>query len=359
MSSTNKEGRRLRTQAKKNYNDEDDDILLEEVLENGQKWNIEQKFAASNNYQGKFVEELTADEFNLSYIQRTGFPNPVVIKQHRGLGLRVPTSRFTVHDVRLCIGSKRIIDVVNVETQESLQMTMKSWTDYYDQPSDKRSRLLNVISLEFSHTALERYVESPSIVREIDWITNTWPKYWLEMQAQYQNNLKQEHMYYPKTRKYVLMSVAKCFTDFHIDMGGSSVWYHVLKGKKVFWLLPPTESHLRLYEEWILSGRQHECFFADVVASNDCQMIILEPGWTFFLPSGWIHAVYTPEDSLVFGGNFLNSFKIPMQIHVWTIERKIRVPDRFRYPYFIESMWYVIERYVHCLTGITHIADDW
>ncbi|CAF4259247.1 unnamed protein product, partial [Adineta steineri] len=119
-----------RTQAKKNYNDEDDDILLEEVLENGQKWNIEQKFAASNNYQGKFVEELSADEFNLSYIQRTGFPNPVVIKQHRGLGLRVPTSRFTVHDVRLCIGSKRIIDVVNVETQESLQMTMKSWTDY-------------------------------------------------------------------------------------------------------------------------------------------------------------------------------------------------------------------------------------
>jgi len=155
------------------------------------------------------------------------------------------------------------------------------------------------------------------------------------------------------------MSVAKCFTDFHIDMGGSSVWYHVLKGKKIFWLLPPTESHLRLYEEWILTGRQNECFFADLCTSNDCQMIILEPGWTFFLPSGWIHAVYTLEDSIVFGGNFLNSFKIPMQIQVWTIERKVRVPDRFRYPYFIESMWYLIERYVHCLTGFTHIADDW
>ncbi len=47
-------------------------------------------------------------------------------------------------------------------------MTMKSWTDYYDQPSDKRSKLLNVISLEFSHTALEKYVESPSIVRHHD-----------------------------------------------------------------------------------------------------------------------------------------------------------------------------------------------
>lgn len=29
------------------------------------------------------------------------------------------------------------------------------------------------------------------------------------------------------------MSVAGCYTDFHIDMGGTSVWYHVLKGKKV------------------------------------------------------------------------------------------------------------------------------
>ncbi len=44
-------------------------------------------------------------------------------------------------------------------------MTMKSWTDYYDQSPEKRSKLLNVISLEFSHTALEKYVESPSIVR--------------------------------------------------------------------------------------------------------------------------------------------------------------------------------------------------
>ena len=103
-------------------------------------------------------------EFNLSYVQHTGFPNPIVVKQHRGLGMRVPTSKFSVHDVRICVGSQRLIDVVHVDTQQSSQMTMKSWTDYYDQPSEKRTRLLNVISLEFSHTKLEQYVESPSIV---------------------------------------------------------------------------------------------------------------------------------------------------------------------------------------------------
>jgi F-box/leucine-rich repeat protein 10/11 len=49
-------------------------------------------------------------------------------------------------------------------------------------------------------------------------------------------------------------------------------------------------------------------------------MVTLEVGSTFFIPSGWIHAVYTPEDSLVFGGNFLHSFAIEKQIRsVWLI----------------------------------------
>ncbi|CAF4296304.1 unnamed protein product [Rotaria socialis] len=198
---SNAQGRRLRKRVKKHYVDDDDDDFFEEVFERPQRWQIADKLSAPDNYQGKFVEELTANEFNLSYVQRTGFPNPIVIKQHRGLGLRVPTSKFTVHDVRTCVGSQRLIDVVHVDTQQSSQMTMKSWTDYYDQPSEKRTQLLNVISLEFSHTKLEQYVESPSIVREIDWVSNAWPQDWQEIQAEYQHNLKQAHMYYPKTRK--------------------------------------------------------------------------------------------------------------------------------------------------------------
>ena len=33
--------------------------------------------------------------------------------------------------------------------------------------------------------------------------------------------------------RYVLMSVSESYTDFHIDFCGSSVWYHIIKGKKV------------------------------------------------------------------------------------------------------------------------------
>lgn len=44
-----------------------------------------------------------------------------------------------------------------------------------------------------------------------------------------------------------------------------------------------------------------------------------------FLPAGWIHAVYTPEDSLVFGGNFLHSFNITEQLRVAAMENSTKV----------------------------------
>jgi F-box/leucine-rich repeat protein 10/11 len=72
-------------------------------------------------------------------------------------------------------------------------------------------------------------------------------------------------MKYPKVQKYVLMSVAGCYTDFLIDMGGTSVWYHILKGEKVFWLVPPNERNLGAYEKWTLSGSQSSVFLADLV----------------------------------------------------------------------------------------------
>ena len=134
------------------------------------------------------------------------------------------------------------------------------------------------------------------------------------------------------------------YTDFHIDFGGTSVWYHILKGKKVFWLIPPTEANLKAYEQWTLSGRQGDVFFGDVV--EKCGMITLEAGNTFFIPSGWIHAVYTPDDSLVFGGNFLHSFAIEKQIRVAQIEEITKVPQKFRFPFFTELQWYVSYHFI-------------
>ncbi|XP_053548903.1 lysine-specific demethylase 2A-like [Bombina bombina] len=74
--------------------------------------------------------------------------------------------------------------------------------------------------------------------------------------------------------------------------------------------------------------------------------------------TGWIHAVYTPQDTLVFGGNFLHSFNIPMQLRIYSIEDRTRVPTKFRYPFYYEMCWYVLERYVYCMTQRSHLTKD-
>lgn len=107
------------------------------------------------------------------------------------------------------------------------------------------------------------------------------------------------------------------------------------------------------------------------------------------LHSGWIHAVYTPVDSMVFGGNFLHSFNIPMQLNICNIEDRTRVrmetftsfiqlnscfsvfflihnvflcslkvPVKFRYPFYYEMCWYVLERYVYCLTKTSYLTPE-
>lgn len=261
----------------------------------------------------------------------------------------MPGESFRVSDVKACVGAKRVIDVMDVNTQQALTMTMKEWCDYYesmvenDQGVKRRAdtRLLNVISLEFSHTKLENYVESPQVVRQLDWVDTAWPHHLREAHTESTNAL--DKMKYPKVQKYVLMSVQGCYTDFHIDMGGTSVWYHIFKGEKVFWLIPPTEANLRIYEKWVLSGTQSHSFLGDLVP--ECQRVVLRQGSTFMMPSGWIHAVYTSKDSLVFGGNFLHSFNIHMQLRIYQCEQKTHVPQMYRYPFFNEIMWFVIERY--------------
>lgn len=264
----------------------------------------------------------------------------------------MPSDTFTVRDVRMCVGSKRKLDVMDVNTQKNVAMTMKEWQEYYDNPV--KDKLQNVISLEFSHTKLDHYIQSPSIVRLCDWVDVVWPKQLKDAQVEGTNVL--DVMMYPKVQKYCLMSVKNCFTDFHVDFGGTSVWYHILKGSKVFWLIPPTERNLQLYEKWVLSGKQSDVFFGDTV--EKCVRVYLTAGNTFFIPTGWIHAVYTPTDSLVFGGNFLHSFGILKQLKIAQVEDATKVPQKFRYPFFTEMLWYVLARYVYRLLGRSHLVGE-
>lgn len=139
-----------------------------------------------------------------------------------------------------------------------------------------------------------------------------------------------------------MLSSKGSWTDFHIDFGGSSVFYHIISGTKIFYVIEPTKEALDIYEEWCNSPKRENRFLGDSVK---CSFVVLKPGNTFLIPSGWIHAVYTPEDSLVIGGNFLHTFNIVKQLEVYELEKRTNVPIQFTFPMFEDINLYAIEYY--------------
>ncbi|VDM19591.1 unnamed protein product [Wuchereria bancrofti] len=289
--------------------------------------------------------EMNASDFTIEYVQENGVEEPLLFRDSlSSLGMKMPKDgTFTARCVLKAVGD-RMIEVVDVMTQGSRQMMLSDFVEYYESPPAERKDLLNLLSLEFSLTPLSKKVRGPALALEIDWVELYWPR-----------NLRNSPSTFPKVQNYCLMSVKRSFTDFHIDFGGTSVWYHVYKGRKIFWIIEPTEENILKYERWILEGSQHEAFFGDLV--DKCARIELYEGYTFIIPSGWIHAVYTPEDSLVFGGNFLHSFSIPMQLRVIRSENILVIKEKYRYPSYMEMVWYVIENIVKKATGRIYKID--
>lgn len=237
---------------------------------------------------------------------------------------------LTVRRVAEMYGPQEKVEVIDVKSQEGedKRWDMRRWADYYEQTGEKKVR--NVISLEVSQSKLGRLIRRPKIVREMDLQDSVWPE--------------EDKANAPKVQFYCLMSVADCYTDFHIDFGGSSVYYHIVKGKKTFFFIPPTKQNLKKYEDWCLSPAQNWTFLPDNV--KECFRIDLSEGDTMLIPSGWIHAVWTPENSLVIGGNFLTRLHYGMQIRVAEVEKATKVARKFRYPTFQKVLWYTVVKYL-------------
>ncbi|XP_063288723.1 histone lysine demethylase PHF8 isoform X2 [Pelobates fuscus] len=273
-------------------------------------------------------------QLTVEYLEENSFSVPILVLKKDGLGMTLPPPSFTVNDVEYYVGPEKEIDVIDVTRQADLKMKLKDFVKYYNSP--KREKVLNVISLEFSETRLSNLVETPKIVRKLSWVENLWPE-----ESVFER---------PNVQKYCLMGVKDSYTDFHIDFGGTSVWYHVLKGEKIFYLIHPTKSNLALFECWSSSSNQNEMFFGDQV--DKCYRCPVKQGQTLFIPTGWIHAVLTPVDCLAFGGNFLHSLNISMQLKAYEIEKKLSTADLFKFPNFESICWYVGKHLLDTFRGL-------
>ncbi len=300
---------------------------------------LEQKFKDANvqRYKGKDVTK--------SLLRQSGFRVPFLIPKKDGLGIMIPDD-LTVEKVVELIGPETIIPVLDVHTQEGTSMKLYEWGKYWKLSKEDRMKRgrLNVISLEFSHTNLAKLIKSPTVVRELDWIELCWKN-------RGGNCLKN----YPRVQYYCLMGVEGSYTDFHIDFGGTSVWYHIVSGEKWFYMIPPTKKNLKIYQQWSKSQTQNATFLPSIIGIDQCRIVKFTSGMTAMLPTGWIHAVYTPKDTLVIGGNFLHGLNCGLQLDIYEIEKISGVRDKFSFPNYERMQFYALEYYGAILDGETCI----
>ncbi|KAG9260771.1 lysine-specific demethylase PHF2 isoform X1 [Astyanax mexicanus] len=274
------------------------------------------------------VVKLSGYQLTIDYLEENGFNEPILIPKKDGLVMTMPAPTFYVSDVENYVGPDVPVDVIDVTKQTDSKMKLKEFVDYYY--STNRKKVLNVINLEFSDTRMDTLVESPQIVRRLSWVENYWPDDAL--------------LGKPKVTKYCLICVKDSYTDFHIECGGASVWYHVLKGEKIFFLIKPTSANLSLYERWRSSSNHSEMFFADQV--DKCYKCTLKQGQTLFIPSGWINAVLTPVDCLAFSGHFVHNMSVEMQMRAYEVEKRLKVVSLTPFPNFETACWYTGRHYL-------------
>ncbi|MBN3301491.1 PHF8 demethylase, partial [Amia calva] len=273
-------------------------------------------------------------QLTVEFLEERSFSVPVLVLRRDGLGMSLPPPSFSVSDVQHYIGEDKEIDVIDVVRQADLKMPLGEFVQYYNSPN--RQRVLNVISLEFSETRYGPGRAGAGLSLRLSWVENLWPE-----ESAFER---------PNVQKYCLMGVKDSYTDFHIDFGGTSVWYHVLRGEKIFYLIRPTPANLALFERWSSSSNQNELFFGDQV--DHCYKCAVKQGNTLFIPTGWIHAVLTPVDCLAFGGNFLHSLNIDMQLRAYEIEKRLSTADLFKFPNFETVCWYVGKHLLDTFRGL-------
>uniref|UniRef100_A0A8C3AHU8 Lysine-specific demethylase PHF2 n=1 Tax=Cyclopterus lumpus TaxID=8103 RepID=A0A8C3AHU8_CYCLU len=288
------------------------------------------------------VVKLSGGQLTMDYLEEGGFNEPILVQKKDGLGMSLPAPTFYISDVENYVGPDVGVDVVDVTKQSDSKMKLKEFVDYYY--STNRKKVLNVINLEFSDARMNSIVESPQIVRRLSWVGNYWPDDAL--------------LGKPKVTKYCLICVKDSYTDFHIECGGASAWYHVLKGEKIFFLIKPTSANLSLYERWRSSSNHSEMFFADQV--DKCYKCSLKQGQTLFIPSGWINAILTPVDCLAFSGHFIHNLSVEMQMRAYEIEKRLKVRTLNPFPNYETACWYVgrhlLERFKGKLLNQSHPA---
>ncbi|GMT05472.1 hypothetical protein PENTCL1PPCAC_27646, partial [Pristionchus entomophagus] len=190
----------------------------------------------SSDYNKSLCKKIKPEEFNRDfYNENGGLSSPLIFKcDQKRLGMKMVDKSFEFEQVAQMVGRNRIIPVTSDTNNTGIWLQLDGLVEYVRKPPHQRDQIYNSISLEFSNSGLADHVCAPALVRELDWGLR-WPdsaKFRTVVLEDDGTHSIQNH--YPRAEHFCLITAAGAFTNFHVDFHGSSVWYHVKKGKKVW-----------------------------------------------------------------------------------------------------------------------------
>lgn len=344
-----------------------------------QKFETFEDMSSSTGSLKDYISLIEDVEFNdndlCELIQTTKLMKPILIRganpnvsstYNSKINLTFNIPNYNIADLTEKIGKDHKVPVMDVMTQNnSPNWDMQKWCNYFQLDKENRNKIRNVISLEISDTDLGKETEIPKCVQDLDMVLNLFK----EQDSSLSKLLERNQILPPKVQKYILMSIAGSYTDFHIDFAGTSVYYSPMSGLKKFILIPPLDKNLDIYKKWCLSDNQNKTWFPSLLKPyttnefnklrkqgvspyylNNGFVIDILPGDLLLLPSMWIHSVYTVKDSLIIGGNYLNLLSLKNHLKTYKIEIETRVNDQFKFPNFIKFIWLVAYHLVNYTT---------
>ncbi|CAL2035440.1 unnamed protein product [Caenorhabditis brenneri] len=284
-----------------------------------------------------------------------------------GLGLEFPDLSFD--NILDYIKEDESVSVINSSTRNPSWMKMETLIKKFK--AEKRGKNpLNVLSKEVSkdHKNLSHLMRVPEFVREncmieeIETIIhakiNDSEKLSGGSSRPEVARLKHQLKNLPRYQKFLLLSMKRSYTDVHIDPSATPVSYHVHEGKKIFYVAPATPENIEIYKaDEMNEDTKKEWIFNRLF--DQWRRVEIEAGETAFIPAGYLHAVFTPMDSIVFGGNVLMKQFMELQFDLTRMEETrfvkghLHVSEMFQG--FRNVMWMHLE---HLLLPDLRAAKD-
>lgn len=150
-------------------------------------------------------------------------------------------------------------------------------------------------------------------------------------------------------KSFLQISMASSYVDFTIV--AKNTWVHVLKGKKIFFVIRPSKYNRKLFKKWMLHEKRTTKFFGRFDEKNKMVQytINVNPGETIFIPAGSICACFTPENTIAATGFFYSIFNLDDQIKANSM---LNILDMTVDPNFLPI-------HVRCFIYLPYVLDEW